>query len=62
MAVIVSVLLGFIKFSCLVVVDYEDQIQQREQDMDQQTQLVAELDSEVKRLQVIIDGRSIGYR
>jgi hypothetical protein len=30
--------------------------------MDQQTQLVAELDSEVKRLQVIIDGRSIGYR
>lgn len=34
------------------VSDYEDQIQQREQDMDQQTQLVAELDSEVKRLQV----------
>lgn len=32
--------------------DYEDQIQKKTQDMDQQVQLVSDLDSEVKRLQV----------
>lgn len=36
----------------VLVNDYEDQIQKKTQDMDQQVQLVSDLDSEVKRLQV----------
>ena len=39
-------------FYHVLVNDYEDQIQKKTQDMDQQVQLVSDLDSEVKRLQV----------
>lgn len=39
-------------FFFVSVNDYEDQIQKKTQDMDQQVQLVSDLDSEVKRLQV----------
>ena len=41
----------------VLVNDYEDQIQKKTQDMDQQVQLVSDLDSEVKRLQV---GQGVG--
>lgn len=42
----------YVKFFFVLVNDYEDQIQKKTQDMDQQVQLVSDLDSEVKRLQV----------
>lgn len=42
----------YVKKFLVLVNDYEDQIQKKTQDMDQQVQLVSDLDSEVKRLQV----------
>lgn len=42
----------YVNFFFVLVNDYEDQIQKKTQDMDQQVQLVSDLDSEVKRLQV----------
>lgn len=42
----------YVKIFFVLVNDYEDQIQKKTQDMDQQVQLVSDLDSEVKRLQV----------
>lgn len=38
--------------------DFEDQLQQKNNDMEQQLQLVADLDVEIKRLQVNITMKS----
>lgn len=51
-AVCIHVCVLSIQIFFVLVNDYEDQIQKKTQDMDQQVQLVSDLDSEVKRLQV----------
>lgn len=51
-AVSILVCVLSIQIFFVLVNDYEDQIQKKTQDMDQQVQLVSDLDSEVKRLQV----------